>query len=143
MTRREFAKKATRWGGAAAGAYLVGRGVYSAFWEAYHLRVTRWDVPLPRLPLDLDGLKIGLLSDIHICPSLPSDYVARRLNTLQGLSAEAILMTGDLVSHSADHLVAELDIFSKVTAPRDRFAMRARRSRERRAGSGSRAWTTR
>lgn len=123
MNRRRFTKKAMKVGLAAAGAYVLGRGAYCAFWESYHLRVTKWSVPLPRLPADLDGLRIGFLSDTHLCPSMPNEYVARTLDLVGQLAPEAIMFTGDLLSEPADRLPQYLDLFAGVEAPRGKYAV--------------------
>jgi len=59
-------------------AYLVGRSVYEVGWERYSLRVTEWQIPLPRLPADLDGLRLVHLSDLHLGPEIPFDYLTGR-----------------------------------------------------------------
>ena len=123
MTRRQFIKKASKPAAAAVGAYVVGRGTYCAGWERYHLRVTQWTVPLPRLPAELSGLRIAHLSDIHIGPALREGYLERTLRRLNELRADAIVMTGDLLSVAADCLPQYLGIFSGVAAPRGKYAV--------------------
>jgi predicted MPP superfamily phosphohydrolase len=97
--------------------------VYCAFWESCHLGITRWEVPLPRLPGELDGLRIALISDIHVNPSRRDDYVARTLDAVAGLDAEAIMFTGDLLSGPPDRLSEYLDVFRQVNAPRGKYAV--------------------
>jgi hypothetical protein len=123
MNRRRFLKKATKLGLASAGVYALGRGVYCAFWESYHLGITRWEVPLPRLPADLDGLRIAFLSDIHLSPALPGDYLHRTMARLGELAAEAIVFTGDLLSEPAERLPEYLGLFRNVEAPRGKCAV--------------------
>jgi len=123
MDRRRFLRKAKRIGLAGLGTYVLGRGAYCAFWEAYHLHVTRWDVPLPRLPGDLDGVRIALLSDIHISRRLPDDYLERTMRRLSELGAEAIMFTGDLAGGPLDPLPEYLDLLAEAQAPRGKYAI--------------------
>jgi predicted MPP superfamily phosphohydrolase len=123
MTRRQFIRKASKSAGAALGAYVVGRGTYCAGWERYHLRITEWTVPLPMLPPELDGLRIAHLSDIHIGPALREGYLEHALRRLNELRADAIVMTGDLLSVAPDCLPEHLALFSEVAAPRGTYAV--------------------
>lgn len=119
MTRRQFLKLA----GGAAGAYVVGRATYFSVWEAYDLRVTEWHVPLPRLPAALNGLRLAHLSDIHLCQSLPYDYLASAVELSGQLGATAVLLTGDILSAPPGLLEQFAEVFSRPKAPRGKYAV--------------------
>ena len=72
----------------AAGLYHRGRR------NALDMRVAELDMPLPRLPAALDGLRVLHLSDLHLGRSMPGFAEnARRL--LDGIEADLCLLTGD------------------------------------------------
>jgi len=119
MTRRRFIRLLS----GVAGLYVVGRSTYFAVWERYDLRVTAWDVPLPRLPEQLNGLRIAHIADVHLCPELPYDYVASTMRLLSELGADALVFTGDLLSVGPKYLSAYLSMFSQPQAPSGKYAV--------------------
>jgi predicted MPP superfamily phosphohydrolase len=119
MRLRRFAKVLLL----AAGLCVAGRTAYFAFWERYDLRVTQWDVPLPRWPEDLDGLRIAHLSDLHLEPALPDRYVSRVLELLNHVDADAIVFTGDLLSTDAAFAERYRQRFADVHAPLGKYAV--------------------
>jgi predicted MPP superfamily phosphohydrolase len=84
---------------AATGASLIG------FLNARRTaNVVRVDVPIRDLPSALDGFTIAQLSDIHVGPTIKRSYIQRIVDVVNGLSADMVAITGDLV----DGTVAEL-----------------------------------
>ncbi|HEY2257478.1 MAG TPA: metallophosphoesterase [Variovorax sp.] len=66
--------------------------------------VVRVDVPIRNLPPGLAGFTIAQLSDIHVGPTIKRGYIQRIVAAVNGLGADMIAITGDLVDGS----VAEL-----------------------------------
>jgi predicted MPP superfamily phosphohydrolase len=66
--------------------------------------VKRVEVPIQGLPSALEGFTIAQLSDIHVGPTIRSNYIQRIVDAVNRLGADAIAITGDLV----DGTVAEL-----------------------------------
>jgi predicted MPP superfamily phosphohydrolase len=66
--------------------------------------VVRVDVPIRDLPSALSGFTIAQLSDIHVGPTIKRGYIQRIVHAVNGLGADMIAITGDLV----DGTVAEL-----------------------------------
>jgi hypothetical protein len=66
--------------------------------------VVRVDVPIRDLPPALHGFTIAQLSDIHVGPTIRRGYTQRIVNAVNGLEADMVAITGDLV----DGTVAEL-----------------------------------
>ncbi len=80
----------------------VGHGPYQ--WmtqlpgnEVFRLQITQREVNIPRLPAAWDGLSILHFSDAHYIGSLGRPYFERVLEHAQGLSADLICFTGDLL----------------------------------------------
>jgi uncharacterized protein len=67
--------------------------------EAGWVRLRTLDVPLPRLPQELDGLRIAHLSDFHLgLPSRGSRAVERAVEWVRERGPELVVVTGDLLS---------------------------------------------
>jgi predicted MPP superfamily phosphohydrolase len=70
-------------------------------------RVVRVTVPLPGLPDSLDGFTIAQLSDIHVGPTIKAPYVRGIVDRVNGLNADLVAITGDVVDGSVADLVAD------------------------------------
>jgi uncharacterized protein len=80
--------------GSVAGA-AVGWGWFEAGW----VRLRSLDVPLPRLPAELAGLRIAHLSDFHFgLPSRGTRAVERAVAWVTSRNPDLVVITGDLVS---------------------------------------------
>ena len=66
--------------------------------------LTRIDVPIKNLPVELDGFRIVQLSDIHIGPTLRKEFLDSVVDRVNELSPNMVAITGDLV----DGTVAQL-----------------------------------
>jgi uncharacterized protein len=85
-----------------AGAFLGGIGGAAVGWgwfEAGWVRLRTVDVPLPRLPAALAGVRIAHLSDFHLgLPSRGSRAVERAVDWVLERRPDLVVVTGDLVS---------------------------------------------
>jgi predicted MPP superfamily phosphohydrolase len=79
----------------------VGYGVTRALGPPQIDRVT---VPLAKLPRRLDGMRIALVSDIHLGPLLGRPHTERIVRMINEVDADIVAVVGDLV----DGTVAEL-----------------------------------
>ncbi len=66
--------------------------------------VRRVDIPITRLPSQLDGFTIAQLSDIHVGPTIRVRYIERIVNAVNRLGADMVAITGDLVDGSVSEL---------------------------------------
>src|SRR5829696_6314801 len=83
--------------GAAAGA-AVGAAAWGWF-EAGWVRLEKRELHLPRLPSELDGLRIAHLSDFHLgVPSRGIVATRRAVEWTAERSADLVCVTGDLLS---------------------------------------------
>ena len=101
-----------------AGALLggvVGAGVGWGWFEAGWVRLRPLDAVLPRLPPELDGVRVAHLSDFHLgLPSRGSRAVERAVEWVRERRPELVCVTGDLVSRPRGErmlrtLLAELE----------------------------------
>jgi uncharacterized protein len=90
---------------AGLGAGLAAYGWFEAGW----VRLQPVDVPLRRLPPDLDGLRIAHLSDFHLgLPSRGARAVRRAVEWVEDRQPDLTLISGDLVSRrSGEPLLRE------------------------------------
>jgi len=63
-------------------------------------QVVRIDIPLAGLSAALDGFTIVQISDIHVGSTIKGDYVAAIVERVNGLDADLIAITGDVVDGS-------------------------------------------
>lgn len=82
--------------GAAAVTAVAAYGWFEAGWLA--TRVV--EVPIPRLPSELDGMRIGHLSDFHLGPrSRGRLATGRAVDWVAQRRPDLVAITGDLVTH--------------------------------------------
>lgn len=75
------------------------------------------DVPIAALAAELHGFTIAQVTDMHVGPTIAPGYVEAVVDTVNGIDADLVAITGDLV----DGTVAQL---SRHTAPLARIASR-------------------
>ena len=75
------------------------------FWNARRTAtVVQVDVPIANLPQTLQGFTVAQISDIHIGPTIKSQYLQRIVDRVNGLKANMVAITGDLVDGSVKEL---------------------------------------
>jgi predicted MPP superfamily phosphohydrolase len=79
------------------------------------------EIPLQRWPHELDGFRIAQISDIHIGPLLGRDFAAHLVERVNGLDADLVAVTGDLVDGGVRQLRDEVAPFEGLTARRGVF----------------------
>jgi predicted MPP superfamily phosphohydrolase len=62
------------------------------------------EVPLSRLPAELDGFSIVQLSDVHVGLTLGRRFVERLVESVNALEPDAVAITGDLVDGPVERL---------------------------------------
>jgi hypothetical protein len=121
VSRRRF----LRWtlvGVGATGLGCLGGPAYAALIEPRWLTLERVEVGLAGLPAHLDGLRIGLLSDLHHGPLVPTEQVERAVALLQSQAPDLICLTGDYVSGSADFAPSCAAELGRLDAPHGVYA---------------------
>jgi predicted MPP superfamily phosphohydrolase len=84
------------------GTFLVSAvGLFNARRTA---RVVDVDVPIVDLPAALGGFTIVQLSDIHVGPTIKRGYLEAIVRRVNGLDADVIAITGDLIDGSVEQL---------------------------------------
>jgi predicted MPP superfamily phosphohydrolase len=83
----------------AAGVGAVsGAGAYGYIYERHELEVTHADVPVMRLPPELVGLRIGLITDVHRSRWVSADDVSHAVQSLMAERPDLVILGGDYVT---------------------------------------------
>jgi predicted MPP superfamily phosphohydrolase len=111
---------------AATGVGLTtGRVAYGAAYERHRLVRVEQEVPVSGLPHALDGLRVGLITDIHHSNTVNADAVTRAVTMLKAAQPDLIVLGGDYVTfgnRSYVEPVAEL-LSPLANAPYGSFAV--------------------
>ena len=102
--------------GGAVAVLVVG------LWRARRPALVRVvDVPIARLPSDLEGLRIAQLSDLHVGPTLKRDFVERVVHTTNGLEPDLIALTGDVADGFPRALRDDVAPLAALAAPLGKY----------------------
>lgn len=80
-------------------------------------RVTKVTCPLPHLPPAFDGVRLLQVSDLHLEPHTKPEEIERMVRSCKALRPDAILMTGDFVTHTARPAGLLAEILASLEAP--------------------------
>jgi hypothetical protein len=94
VTRRDLLKSLTV---ASVGA-LSGAIAWGTAYERHHIERIVRDLPVRGLPPALDGLRVGVITDVHHSSVVPAEDVIRAVSLLTEASPDIIVLGGDYVS---------------------------------------------
>lgn len=104
---------------------LAGAAAYGTTYERHQIARIAQDVPVTGLPPALDGLRVGMITDVHHSSVVPADDVARAVALLKEAAPDMVVLGGDYVT-SRDRRyagpVAEL-LAPLAHAPQGSFAV--------------------
>lgn len=92
-------------------------GVYSVLIEPRWLDVTHTRVSLPGLPAALGGLRIAVLSDMHLGNGTSPSLIRRACRKARAAAPHVIALTGDFIKDSAVGFQPILEILAELRAP--------------------------
>ncbi len=95
LTRRNLLRLALASG--SAGVAATAGLLYSRRVEPYQLVVERIEARPAGMPREFDGLRLGLMSDLHRGPYASEAFIERAAEALMSLSPDLIALTGDFV----------------------------------------------
>lgn len=110
--RRQALARMSAWVAVTAGVVASGWGLR----EGRRVRVKRLEIPLKKLPPELDGLSIVQLSDLHIGPMIGRDFVEHVVRTVNALAPDVVAITGDLVDGSVEDLERHVAPLADLTS---------------------------
>lgn len=110
--------------GAAGLGLLVGGGAHGYLYERHRLGVTRASLPVSGLPEALNGLRVALLTDVHLSETLPREDLDRTVQLTMAERPDLIVLGGDYVSfQDRTYMDTCADALAPLTAPNGVFAV--------------------
>jgi predicted MPP superfamily phosphohydrolase len=100
-------------------------------------RIVSIEVPLANLPPALHGFLIAQISDVHVGSQIKQQYVDAIVDAVNGLDADLIAVTGDLVDGSVPDLSRHIAPLGRLSARHGTFLVTGNHEYY----SGERAWT--
>ena len=92
-------------------ALMLLIGVYNARRRAPIVEV---DIPIADLPVGLHGFTIAQISDIHVGPTIKKSYLDPIVDAVNGLNADMVAITGDLVDGTVPALSAHTQALARL-----------------------------
>lgn len=108
---------------AAAGA-VTGAGVYGVAYERHRIGLTEALLPVSGLAPGLDGLRIGLVTDIHHSPMVPAEDVTAAVRLVMSARPDLLVLGGDYVTWGERGYVGPVaELLAPLSAPHGVFAI--------------------
>jgi predicted MPP superfamily phosphohydrolase len=120
LSRRDLLK-----GVAAAGIGAVtGTLAHGYLYQRHHIELTRATLPVSGLPLELAGLTIGFLTDLHRSQTVAHEMIVRAVEMLMAERPDLIVLGGDYVTWGDRRYVSPAaDALAGLSAPHGVFAV--------------------
>lgn len=109
-------------------AGLVGAGsglaIHGYVWERHALTMVNADLPMSGLPHALDGLRVGVITDLHLSTTVPEEDVIRAIDRVQAERPDLLVLGGDYVSYAdRRYMTPVAERLSRASAPHGVFAI--------------------
>jgi len=111
--------------GAAGGLLAAGAGAaaYARWVEPTWIDVVERDLPVPDLPAPWEGVRVGLIADLHHGARVPLDYLADGVRQVADLKPDVVAVAGDFVTgRRQQYADAVAGLFEGLTPPLGVFA---------------------
>jgi predicted MPP superfamily phosphohydrolase len=121
VTRRDFLRSAT----AISVGTLSGVAAYGTFYERHHLDRIERDIAVRGLPPALDGLRVGMITDVHHSAVVSAEEVTRAVKLLNDAAPDIVVLGGDYVSFfDRDYIAPVAELLTPLAAaPHGSFAV--------------------
>jgi hypothetical protein len=100
----------------AGGLSMAGIGIQAAL-EPQRVGVSNLGVGLPGFPVQSDGLRVAFLTDLHFGPDTPTATISKAVSLVQKAEPDLILLGGDYIQWSMEHLSGVIPILAQLSAP--------------------------
>jgi predicted MPP superfamily phosphohydrolase len=93
---------------------VLGGTIARSMRQVRDFRINRVEVPLPKLPPELDGLTVAHVSDLHVGRFTRAGMLPKVADATNALKADLVLITGDLIDLTLSDLPAALDCVKRL-----------------------------
>ncbi|GLF97693.1 metallophosphoesterase [Streptomyces yaizuensis] len=118
VSRRLFVSRVVGAGAVAATLGTVAHGTHTVLRGP---RIKRVTVPLAKLPRSAHGLRIAVVSDIHIGPILGRSHTQRIVDVINSAQPDLIAVVGDMVDGTVAHLGSAAEPLAQLRARHGSF----------------------
>lgn len=94
----------------------VGTALYGVT-EAAAPGVTYTRVVSPRLPGEFDGVRVAVVSDLHLGPARGAGFARKVVDLVNEQKPDVVVVLGDLADGTVEYVGPDLDPLADVTAP--------------------------
>jgi predicted MPP superfamily phosphohydrolase len=103
---------------------IAGGAAHGYLYERHRLGVTRATLPVSGLPSALDGLRVVMLTDLHLSPIVPPEDLDAAVRLAMAERPDLIVLGGDYISFM-DRAYAEpcAEIIAPLSAPHGIFGV--------------------
>jgi predicted MPP superfamily phosphohydrolase len=84
-------------------------------------KIIKVKIPITNLPKELENFTIAQISDIHVGPTIKSNYLSKIIDKVNKLNADMIAITGDLVDGSVEALSRHVQPLIKLKSKHGSF----------------------
>jgi predicted MPP superfamily phosphohydrolase len=110
---------------ASAGIGVVtGSAVHGAVYERHRVGVTRATLAVSALPRPLEGLRVALITDLHLSQMVPREDISQAVALAASERPDLIVLGGDYVTFADRHFIEPCaELLAPLTAPHGVFAV--------------------
>jgi predicted MPP superfamily phosphohydrolase len=107
-----------------AGSVGTAIGAYGLAYSRHQLQLVRESIPVSGLPPALDGLRVGLITDLHHSEMVPVADVVRAASLVMAETPDVIVLDGDYVTYGDRSFVGPCaEALASLRAPFGVFAV--------------------
>ncbi|MFZ2529622.1 MAG: metallophosphoesterase [Rhodococcus sp. (in: high G+C Gram-positive bacteria)] len=85
--------------------------------EASNPKIERAQVPLERLPDGFDGMRVALVTDLHVGPARGADFTRKVVDLVAAEKPDLIVLGGDLSDGTIARVAADIEPLRDLDAP--------------------------
>jgi predicted MPP superfamily phosphohydrolase len=103
---------------------VTGAATYGVAYERHQIGVTHASLPVSGLPPALEGLRIGLLTDVHHSQTVPASDVTHAVELVMAERPDLVVLGGDYVTFGDRAFVGPVaELLAPLEAPHGVFAI--------------------
>jgi uncharacterized protein len=91
--------------------------------EAAHPSITRFEVASPQLPAEFDGVRVGLITDLHAGAVRSASFTRRVVDLVNAEHPDLVVIAGDTVDGTAARYAPEIAPLADLEAPLGVYAV--------------------